>query len=73
MAKREKHEYHEFVTETESAKEAEFDYVVEGQSILLDLKVLLPDYYAATFTKEGDALKLQFSNGQSFLLKIEEI
>ena len=68
-----KNEYHEFVTETESAKEANLDYQVEAESILLDLKVLLRDYYAATFTKEGDALKLQFNNGQTFIISIKEI
>lgn len=74
MAKGErKYEYHEIITETESAKEANFDYKVEAQSILLDLKVLLRDYYAATFTAEGNALKIQFNNGQAFILNIKEV
>ena len=74
MAKREKkYEYHEFVTETESAKEANFDYKIEEESILFDLKVLLREYYAATFTAEGDALKLQFNNGQTFILSVKEV
>ena len=67
------HVYHEFATETEAAKEAEIIYQVEAESILIDLKVLLREYYAATFTKEENALKLQFTNGQTFLVKIEEI
>ena len=74
MAKRSnKYEYHEFVTETESAEQAEFDYEVEAESILLDLKVLLRDYYAATFTAEGNSLKLQFNNGQTFILSVKEV
>ena len=74
MAKREKkYDYHEFVTEKESAEEANLDYEVEIESLLLDLKVLLRDYYAATFTADGDALKIQFNNGQTFILSVEEV
>ena len=67
-----KHVYHEFVTETDSAKETQLDYQVEAESILLDLKVLLREYYAATFTVEEKDLKLRFTNGQSFIIKVEE-
>ena len=59
--------YHEFVTEKESAHEVGLNYKVEAEEILLDLKVLLRDYCAATFTKDENALKLQFSNGQTFI------
>lgn len=62
---------HVFATGTDSAKE--FNYKVDAESILFDLKVLLREYYATTFTVEEDALKLQFTNGQKFILKAEEI
>ena len=65
--------YHEFVTETESAQEVGFEYKVDAESILLDLKVLLREYYTATFTKDEDALRLQFSNGQTFILSAKEV
>ena len=48
-------------------------YKVEAEEILLDLKVLLRDYYAATFTKDENALKLQFNNGQTFMLSAKEV
>lgn len=65
--------YHEFVMEKESAKEVGLDYKVEAEEILFDLKVLLRDYYVATFTKDENALKLQFTNGQTFMLTAKEI
>lgn len=73
MTKRENRIDHHFVTETESAQQAGFNYKVETEELLLDLKVLLREYYAATFTVEENALKLQFNNGQTFILNIKEI
>ena len=65
--------YHEFVTEKESAQEVGLAYKVEAEEILFDLKVLLREYYAATFTKDENALKLQFNNGQTFILSVKEV
>ena len=65
--------YHEFVMEKESAQEVGLTYKVEAEEILFDLKVLLRDYYAATFTKDENALKLQFNNGQTFILSAKEV
>lgn len=65
--------HHEFTTETESAKEAGLGYKVDAESILFDLKVLLREYYAATFTYDENALKLQFTNGQTFILNAKEV
>ena len=65
--------YHEFITEKETAQEAGLAYKVEAEEILFDLKVLLRDYYAATFTKDENALKLQFNNGQTFILSAKEV
>lgn len=64
---------HVFATKTEAAQESGIDYKVDAESVLLDLKVLLRDYYAATFTKEEDALTLQFTNGQKFILSAKEV
>ncbi len=64
-------ENHLFVTKTEGAKE-NFNYKVEAEELLLDLKVLLKEYYAATFTVDGKSLKLQFNNGQEFKLILQE-
>lgn len=66
-----KHPTHVFATRTGSVKE--FDYKIDEESILLDLKVLLREYYAATFSVQEDALQLQFTNGQKFSLKAKEI
>lgn len=68
-----KHEYHEMVTGKESARDVGLDYKIEAEEILFDLKVLLRDYYAATFTKDENALTLRFTNGQTFVLKAEEV
>ena len=65
--------FHGFVKEKESALEVRLDYKVEAEEILFDLKVLLRDYYAATFTKDENALKLQFNNGQTFILSAKEV
>ena len=74
MAKRQKEqEYHEFVIDKEAAEEVGLDYEVDAESLLFDLKVLLREYYAATFTVEEDALKLRFNNGQKFILSIKEV
>ena len=65
--------YHELITERESAQELGLGYKVEVEEILLDLKVLLRDYYAATFTKDENTLKLRFTNGQTFILNDKEV
>ncbi len=62
---------HMFITETEGAKD-KFNYKVEAEDILLDLKALLKEYYAATFSADGKSLKISFNNGQVFKLMVEE-
>lgn len=62
---------HLFVTKTEAAKE-NFNFKVEAEELLLDLKVLLKEYYAATFTADEKSLNLCFNNGQKFILTINE-
>lgn len=41
--------------------------------MLLDLKVLLKEYYCATFTHDGKSLKITLNNGQKFLLNMTAI
>ena len=63
---------HVFVTETESAQEA-FNYKVTPYELLLDLKVLMSEYYVATFDVNSEKLLLNFNNGQRFVIEIEEM
>ncbi|MDE6474743.1 MAG: hypothetical protein K2L70_06555 [Clostridia bacterium] len=46
---------------------------IEKQDLLLDLKVLIKEFYCGTFTNDGQSLLLNFFNGQKFALNIEEI
>lgn len=63
---------HMFLTETESAA-GDFNYKIDANDLLLDLKVLLKEYYIATFTSDGNALLINFNNGQKFKLNLEEL
>ena len=49
------------------------DYVIDANDLLLDLKVLMKEYYIGTFNTEGTALKVNFKNGQKFLISVSEI
>lgn len=69
MAKEEKHL---FLTETESARSGT-DFKIEEHDLLTDFKVLFKEYYVATFTDDGNALILNFTNGQKFKLALTEI
>ena len=46
---------------------------IDEQELLFDLKVLIKEFYCATFTNDGHSLTLNFYNGQKFALRIEEI
>lgn len=61
---------HMFVPEYESAEGVNFKVDVLG--LLLDFKVLIKEYYAATFNEDGSALQIAFTNGQKFTLTITE-
>lgn len=50
----------------------EIDVRVDELSILLDLKVLLKDYYTATFTSDERGLEIKFDNGQKFAISVKE-
>lgn len=67
-----KEEKHLFLTETESAR-CGTDFKIEEHDLLTDFKVLLKEYYVATFTDDGNALILNFTNGQKFKLALTEI
>ncbi|MDE7070353.1 MAG: hypothetical protein K2O86_00060 [Clostridia bacterium] len=41
--------------------------------MLLDLKVLIKEYYCGTFTNDGKSLKITLNNGQKFLLNMTAI
>jgi hypothetical protein len=62
---------HLFLTETEGAKD-NLKYTVGAKDLLIDLKVLLKEYYAATFTEDGSSLIMKFTNGQVFCLNLKE-
>lgn len=62
---------HVFLKELESLNG--FDYKIDVKSFLLDVKVLLREYYAGTFTEQADALTVRFNNGQSFILSAKEV
>lgn len=65
--------HHECLPEYESAKELGFNYKVDSKSLLLDIKALMREYYAVTFTVAEDVLQLQFNNGQTFILSAKEV
>lgn len=58
------------ITEGEIAEETGLAYVIHSKDLLSDIKVLLKQYYTATFNEEGTALRLRFNNGQQFLFSI---
>lgn len=63
---------HLFLNEMECA-DGNFNYNLEEHELLIDLKVLIKEYYAATFTEDGGTLILNFTNGQKFKLTLKEI
>ncbi len=61
---------------TEHIFNAEFDrldYQLSLEDMLLDLKVLIKEYYCGTFTHDGKSLKITLNNGQKFLLNMTAI
>lgn len=65
-----KKENHIFIKDNEGA---ELDYKTDSMSLLLDLKVLIKEYYAATFTADESGLVLGFNNGQKFKITAKEL
>lgn len=58
---------HLFIKDTKKV-----DYMVDEFSVLLDIKALLKDYYIATFTAKEKGLKIEFDNGQKFIISVKE-
>lgn len=46
---------------------------VDERSLMFDIKVLLKEYYMATFCADGKTLQIALNNGQKFCITIEEI
>lgn len=61
---------HIFITDLEN--ENNLNYVIDINSLLTDIKVLLKEYYVATFSEDGNNLVLKFNNGQKFKLTLFE-
>lgn len=61
---------HYFTNESEC--KPEFNWKTDSVSVLTDIKVLMKEHYFATFTSDGNALKLSFNNGQSFIVTVAE-
>ena len=53
--------------------ETELIFTLSETDLLFDVKALMKEYYCGTFTESGKGLKLQFTNGQKFILSIKEI
>lgn len=41
---------------------------ISEKDLLLDMKVLIKEYYCGMFTEDEQSLKLQFTNGQTFII-----
>ncbi len=62
---------HTFLSELENLNSVA-NYKIDKNDLLFDIKVLLKDYYLATFTENENKLKLCFNNGQVFYLSLDE-
>lgn len=48
------------------------NYKISREDMLLDLKVLLKEYYCGTFALGGQSIKITLNNGQKFLLNLQD-
>ncbi len=62
----------EHLYSVDNRSEDGFQYTVEAHDLLIDIKVLLKEYYAATFNNDGQTLIMRFNNGQVFHLTLKE-
>ena len=62
---------HTFVTELDCSEGLK--WAVNEEELLCDIKVLLSEYYPATFTADCNALNVSFNNGQKFILTVKEL
>lgn len=62
-----------FINENQELNEiSESNWFISSKDLLMDLKLLIKEYYAASFTEEDNFLKLSFVNGQTFLVSLQE-
>lgn len=62
-----------FINENQELNEiSESNWFITSKDLLMELKLLIKDYYAASFTEEDNFLKLSFVNGQTFLVSLQE-
>lgn len=61
---------HIFITDLEN--ENKLNYIIDINSLFTDIKVLLKEYYVATFSEDSNNLVLKFNNGQKFRLTLFE-
>lgn len=47
--------------------------VIDEMSLMMDVKVLLNEYYLATFDENGNSMKIALNNGQKFRITVDEI
>lgn len=47
-------------------------YKINETDIILDLKILLKEYYCGTFTEDSNTLTISLNNGQKFMLSLKE-
>lgn len=70
VARRNVFKEHFFANDSEC--NPEFNWTTDSMAVLTDIKVLMKEHYIATFTDDGNALKLSFNNGQSFIVTVTE-
>ncbi len=58
--------------EEKNMKTSDMNRTINANELLLDLKDILGDYYIAKIERSDDAIMLHFSNGQQFMLRVEE-
>lgn len=62
-----------FINENQELNEiSESNWFITSKDLLMDLKLLIKEYYAVSFTEEDNFLKLSFVNGQTFLISLQE-
>lgn len=69
---------HLFATDIESATDGKLEedipsWEVDAKDLLLDLKVLIKEYYIATLNSQSNSLLLKFTNGQKFSIVVKEL
>lgn len=64
---------HICLKKTEVGKTEKFNYKVEENDLLMDVKFLINEYYVGTFSANKNSLLLKLNNGQKFKLSLTEV